>query len=187
MKTALAILSCSIVLAACAGMAQQGPGASAALKPTRGNNATGIVTFTQKDGKILVSANIRGLTPGQHGFHIHEKGDCSAPDGMSAGGHFNPRKKSHGGPSGAERHGGDLGNLTADSYGNAKPEIEVDGISMGSGPDSIMGKAVIVHANPDDFTTQPTGNSGGRVACGVIVMTQTSGGSGSGMGGGYRY
>lgn len=187
MKTALAILSCSVVLAACAGMTQKGPSATASLKPTTGNNTTGTVTFTQKGDKLLVSANVKGLTPGPHGFHVHEKGDCSAPDGMSAGGHFNPHKKPHGGASGAERHGGDLGNLTADSYGNANMQIEVDGISMGSGADTIIGKGVIVHANPDDFKTQPTGNSGGRIACGVIVMTQASGEPGSGMGGGSRY
>lgn len=187
MKTAFAVLSCSIVLAACAGMTQKGPTVSATLNPTKGNSVSGTVTFTQKGDKILVSANLKGLTSGQHGFHIHEKGDCSAPDGMSAGGHFNPHKKPHGGPSSAERHGGDLGNLAADSYGNANLAVEVDGISMGSGPDSIIGKGVIVHANPDDFKTQPTGNSGGRVACGVIVMTQASGESGSGMGSGSRY
>jgi Cu-Zn family superoxide dismutase len=105
-----------------------------------------------------------------HGFHIHEKGDCSAPDASSAGSHFNPGSKPHGGPSGGDRHGGDLGNLSADNYGTATVKLNVEGISVAQGaPNSIVGRALIVHADADDLKTQPTGNSGKRIACGVIA------------------
>ena len=104
------------------------------------------------------------------GIHIHEKGDCSAPDGASAGLHFNPGGKAHGGTSGTERHGGDLGNLEADSYGDATINVDVEGISAAAGgANSVVGRGLIVHADPDDFKTQPTGNSGKRLACGVIA------------------
>lgn len=171
MKTLLAAVSCSMLLAGCAGMMQkEGPSAFASLRPLKDSQAHGEVTFTQKGNKVLVKAEVGALTPGLHGFHLHEKGDCSASDGMSAGAHFNPHKKRHGGPQDAERHGGDLGNLKANEYGKATLTLEVDGISLGTGPDNIIGKGVIVHAGPDDLKTDPTGNSGGRVACGVISL-----------------
>jgi Cu-Zn family superoxide dismutase len=119
--------------------------------------------------QVLVEAEIKGLTPGLHGIHIHEKGDCSAPDATSAGGHFNPAGKPHGGPEGAERHAGDLGNLIADSYGTAILKVTVGGISIvKDAPNSVIGRSLIVHADPDDYKTQPTGNSGKRVACAII-------------------
>ena len=113
MKALISAASCAVLLAACATTYDQGPSANARLDSTKGNNVTGNVTFAQKGGKVVVKAEVRGLTPGLHGFHIHEKGDCSSGDGMSAGGHFNPGKKLHGGPGDSERHGGDLGNLSA--------------------------------------------------------------------------
>lgn len=170
MKTLIAALSCSVLLAGCAGMMQKGPSGSANLQPTRGNQVTGAVNFTQKGDKVLVVAEVSGLTPGLHGFHIHEKGDCSAPDAMSAGGHFNPGSKPHGGPGGSERHGGDLGNLNADSNGKARLSLEIEGVTLEAGANSIIGKGLIVHRDPDDFKTQPTGNSGPRVACGIISL-----------------
>jgi Cu-Zn family superoxide dismutase len=118
-----------------------------------------------------VEGEISGLTPGKHGFHVHEKGDCSAPDGASAGGHFNPTHQNHGAPSSPHRHAGDLGNITADKKGNAKFNFR-DKVIRLSGEDSIMGKSLILHADPDDMKTQPTGNSGKRVACGVIESMQ---------------
>ena len=140
------------------------------LKPTEGNNVAGTVTFTQKGDKVRVAGKISGLKPGQHGIHVHEKGDCSAADGASAGGHFNPVGKPHGGSSGTERHGGDLGNLEADSYGDAIINVEVEGVSAAAGgSNSVVGRGLIVHADPDDLKTQPTGNSGKRLACGVIA------------------
>ena len=147
--------------------AAQAQTATATLASTAGNTASGTVTFTQKGDKVAVSAKVSGLTPGGHGFHIHEKGDCSAPDAMSAAGHFNPGGKPHGAPD-AEHHAGDMPMLQADASGNATLTADLSGISIGSGAADIVGKAVIVHKDADDYKTQPTGNSGARVACGVI-------------------
>jgi Cu-Zn family superoxide dismutase len=145
-----------------------GPGkAVSVLHPTAGNKVTGTVTFQKYGENIRVLADVSGLTPGKHGFHIHEFGDCSAADGTSAGGHFNPDGTRHGGPAVAERHVGDLGNLEADTVGNAHYEW-TDSLIKFSGPHSIIGRAVIVHAGKDDLASQPTGAAGGRVACGVI-------------------
>lgn len=138
------------------------------LSPTEGNDVTGSVTFEQMDGFVKVSAHIMGLTPGKHGFHIHETGDCSSPDGKSAGGHFNPAGHDHAGPDADMRHAGDMGNLVADESGMALFESEDRVIQM-SGPDSIIGRGFIIHAGEDDLTSQPTGAAGARVACGVIA------------------
>jgi len=154
--------------AACCAEIAQAQTAAATLAPTSGNTAAGTVTFTQKADKVAVSARISGLAPGGHGFHIHEKGDCSAPDGMSAGGHFNPTGKPHGAPNVAEHHAGDLPMLHADASGNAALEAEIEVIAVGSGVTDIVGRSVIVHKDADDYRTQPTGNSGARVACGII-------------------
>ena len=148
---------------------QSKPGAVAELAPTLGNSVKGVVTFTRKGDLVLVEANITGLPPDStHGFHIHETGDCSAPDASSAGGHFDPTASPHGGPAGEVRHGGDLGNLKADANGNARNSVKVSGITIDGGPDRIMGRAVVVHSGADDFKSQPAGNSGARVACAVI-------------------
>lgn len=141
--------------------------AVAILHPTEGNQVQGTVTFTEVEGGVLIIADVSNLTPGKHGFHVHEHGDCSAHDASSAGGHFNPTKSKHGGPDSAERHVGDLGNLEADKDGNAHYE-RVDKLLTLNGPDTIVTRSVVVHAGEDDFTTQPTGNSGPRIACGVI-------------------
>ena len=141
------------------------------LHPTEGNEVTGIVTFTKTDGGIKIVANFEGLTPGKHGFHIHEYGDCSRLDGKSAGGHFNPDGKPHGAPNSEERHVGDLGNLLANEKGKAYYEI-IDSYISFSGPHSIIGRAIIVHAGEDDLTSQPTGNAGARLACGVIGLAK---------------
>jgi Cu-Zn family superoxide dismutase len=143
--------------------------AVAELKPTEGNKVSGTVTFSSRNGTVRVVADLEGLEPGKHGFHIHESGDCSTPDATSAGGHFNPDNTPHGAPENppAQRHVGDLGNLEADADGKAHLEIVDQFISL-EGPNAIVGKAVIVHAQPDDLSTQPTGNAGPRVACGVI-------------------
>jgi Cu-Zn family superoxide dismutase len=141
--------------------------AVAVLSPTKDSKVSGEVTFTKAEGGVKVSAHITGLAAGSHGFHIHEFGDCSAPDAASAGGHFNPAGHKHGAPKDAERHEGDLGNVEANASGSATLEA-VDATLSLEGADSILGRGVIVHANADDFKTQPTGNAGGRVACGVI-------------------
>jgi Cu-Zn family superoxide dismutase len=145
--------------------------AVARLQPTQGNAAAGSITFTQKGDKVAVEAKVSGLPPGAHGFHIHEKGDCSAPDGMSAGGHFNPSAKMHGNPSNADHHIGDMPMLVADASGNASLSVELGPMAIGSGDADVVGKAVIVHKDSDDYTTQPTGNSGARIACGVIAKS----------------
>jgi superoxide dismutase, Cu-Zn family len=147
--------------------AQEVSTAVCVLVPTAGNQAHGIVTFTKQANGIKVVADIEGVTPGDHGFHVHEFGDCSAPDGTSAGGHFNPDKKPHGGPMDAERHVGDLGKVTAGADGKAHLEM-LDPMISFAGPHSILGRGLILHAQTDDFKTQPTGNAGPRIACGVV-------------------
>ena len=132
------------------------------------NSAKGTIGFEQRGDKVFVDAKISGLAPGAHGFHVHEKGDCSSSDGMSAGGHFNPTAKPHGNPASAEHHVGDMPALVADASGNASFQGELAPMSVGAGVTDIVGKAVIVHKDADDYATQPTGNSGARVACGVI-------------------
>ena len=169
MKLAIAAATAIGLLAGCAMMGGGGPSAKATLQATKGNSAAGTVTFTQKGDKVQVVANITGLKPGQeHGFHIHDKGDCSSGDGLSAGGHFNPLGKPHAHPSTANRHAGDLPALKADSYGGATLSTELDVITVTDGPTSIIGRGLIVHALPDDYKTQPTGNAGARLACALI-------------------
>lgn len=143
--------------------------AVATLSPTEGNDVRGRVTFADTPDGVRVVAEISGLTEGLHGFHVHETGDCSAPDATSAGGHFNPDAHPHGAPDApaTERHDGDLGNLEAGADGTARYERVDPNVAL-SGPTSVIGKAVIVHAGQDDFTSQPSGDAGGRVACGVI-------------------
>lgn len=168
----VSIAAAAVLMAGCASLCPfDKPGATAHLQPTSGNTASGDVSFTQKGDKVLVEADITGLTPGEHGFHIHEKGDCSAPDGTSAGGHFNPSGQAHGNPSSTPHHFGDMPMLTADASGHAKLSVELSSITLQQGQGNIVGKAVIVHQKADDYQTQPTGNSGGRVACGVISAT----------------
>src|SRR5262249_45471817 len=141
--------------------------AVAVLNSTEGNNVRGTVTFTKEGDNVKVVAHIEGLSAGKHGFHIHEWGDCSSKDGAAAGGHFNPTTAQHGAREASTRHAGDLGNIEAGADGKAHVEF-TDAVLKLDGPNSIIGHAVIVHANPDDFKTQPTGNAGGRQACGVI-------------------
>ncbi len=169
MRFALASTAAAGLLAGCAMMEGGGPSARAVLQATKGNTTAGTVTFTQKGDKVQVVANITGLKPGQeHGFHIHDKGDCSSGDGMSAGGHFNPLGKPHAHPSTPNRHAGDLPALKADGNGSASLSTELDVITVTDGPTSIIGRGLIVHAQPDDYKTQPTGNAGARLACAVI-------------------
>ncbi len=145
--------------------------AVAVLHPTEGSDASGIAHFVDSGMGIRVIVDMEGLSPGDHGFHVHEYGDCSARDGTSAGGHFNPDGQSHGAPTDTERHVGDLGNISADGTGMAHLEWTDTYLSF-SGPHSILGRGVIVHAGADDLTSQPTGNAGGRVACGVIGIAR---------------
>ncbi len=142
--------------------------AIAVLHPTAGNKVSGTVTFTEVADGVQVQAEITGLSPGKHGFHVHEFGDCSAADLASAGAHFNPTNKPHAGPDTAERHVGDMGNLEADASGAAKLDYVDHEISLADDQRSVIGRSVIVHAKADDLKSQPAGDSGARIACGVI-------------------
>ncbi len=144
--------------------------AVAILLPTKGKKVEGRVTFTKDGSTIHVHAEISGLTPGEHGFHIHEFGVWSE-DGMATGGHFNPAKEPHAGPEVSKRHVGDLGNLTANANGNATLELDDHQLSF-HGAHSIIGRGLVVHEKVDDLKTQPTGNAGGRLAVGVIGVAK---------------
>jgi len=145
------------------------PSATAQLKPTIGNNVSGTVNFIQRDNKVVVNVDIQGLPPStEHGFHVHEKGDCSSGDGMSTGGHFNPTAKEHAAHAAMNHHAGDLPSLTSDLSGRVKLSFESTSFSVVSGETSVVGRGLIVHRDADDYKTQPTGNSGPRVACAVI-------------------
>jgi len=160
----------ALALAGCASKVSLGPMAVAQLAPTTGSTTSGRVTFTPSGDRVVVSGEVRGLKPNsEHGFHVHEKGDCSSGDGMSAGGHFNPSGAPHGqhGAS-SPHHAGDLQSLRADANGVAQFSFESRAITVGSGPNNVVGKGLIVHRDPDDYRTQPTGNSGPRLACAVI-------------------
>ena len=159
------------LLGLCSTSMGQQMSATATLTPTSGNTAMGTATFIQKGDRVTVVAKVSGLSPGSHGFHIHDKGDCSSGDGMSAGGHFNPTGKPHGDPSAPDHHAGDMPMLVADASGNASLSADLSPVTIGTGATDLIGRAVIVHKDPDDYKTQPTGNSGARVACGVITKS----------------
>lgn len=167
------LLASVLALSACANTGNtvvSGPRAAAQLQSASGSTVAGSVTFTQNGDKVMVSGQVSGLKANaEHGFHVHEKGDCSSGDGMSAGGHFNPGGQPHGNHSGTVHHAGDLPSVKADAGGVAKFSFESTTISVGSGASDIVGRALIVHRDPDDYTTQPTGNSGPRLACAVIA------------------
>jgi len=178
-KTILLVIFISavfMVASVCAVSAGQTDGAEinkavAVLHPTQGNHVSGTVYFSRTPKGIEVKADVMDLSPGRHGFHIHEFGDCTAPDGTSAGGHFNPENQPHAGPDMAKRHVGDLGNIEADNSGNAHYD-RTDTLLKFDGRDSIIGRGVIVHGGVDDLVSQPSGNAGPRIACGVIGVAK---------------
>ena len=144
-----------------------------AMEPKSDSNVKGQVSFSQEGDEVKMLAVLTGLTPGEHAIHLHEKADCSAADGTSTGGHWNPTSQPHGKWGASEGyHKGDIGNFTADSEGNATVEFSTDQWCIGCGDDTknIVGKAVIVHQGVDDFVTQPTGDAGGRVSCTGIIQ-----------------
>ena len=145
--------------------------AVAVVSPLKSSGVHGVVTFEAVEKGVRVVADLTGLLPGKHGFHIHEFGDCSAEDGSSAGGHFNPAGMPHSMPSSDKRHAGDMGNIEAGGDGTAHIDY-IDAVMSLSGEHSIVGHAVIVHEKEDDMKTQPTGNAGARVACGVIGIAK---------------
>ncbi len=152
--------------------AEDSADASAALEPTQGQQARGDASFIETENGVTVMVSMTGLTPGPHGIHLHENGDCSGPAAEAAGDHFDPNGSPHGAPSDTdqERHAGDLGNIEADSSGNAELEIEIEGLTIG-GERGVASKALIVHADEDDLMSQPSGESGDPVACGVVEVT----------------
>jgi superoxide dismutase, Cu-Zn family len=163
-------LAAAIVLSACASSPIVNR-ATAQLAPTTGNAATGTVTFTQQGNAVLVAGEVRGLAPNkEHGFHVHDKGDCSGGDGMATGGHFNPTGTAHGAHDHSQHHAGDLVSLKADASGVARFSYTSSTVTVGSGATNVIGRGLIVHRDPDDFKTQPTGNSGPRIACAVITL-----------------
>jgi len=145
--------------------------AVAVLHPTEGNKVGGTIQFARDGGKIKVSGEVSGLAPGEHGFHIHEFGDCSCADAKCAGDHFNPHGQPHAAPTEKKRHVGDLGNIRADDSGKASVSAE-DSMLRLEGKDSIIGRAVVVHAKADDLKSQPSGEAGPRVACGVVGIAK---------------
>jgi superoxide dismutase, Cu-Zn family len=169
MKTFALIALSSLVLVSCRSGA--GPMAAASLNPSEGNTAKGTVHFQeQRDGRVEVVVDITGVPPGVHGFHVHEKGDCGN-NGNNAGGHFNPAGMAHGAPDAQSHHAGDFGNVTADDKGEVHTRFMTHSVTVKEGmSNSVAGRAVVLHANPDDLVTQPTGNAGGRIACGVVTL-----------------
>ena len=171
--TAVAV-SLALTFAGCASMSQPATtdnAASAELRNANGQPA-GTAALTQVPGGVRIVIDAKGLPPGPHGVHIHETGKCEGPQFTTAGAHFNPDKKQHGtmNPQGA--HAGDLPNITIAADGTGRLETMTERIALGSGTTSVFdadGSAIVVHSGPDDFKTDPTGNSGGRIACGVIV------------------
>jgi Cu-Zn family superoxide dismutase len=176
----------TVILAACsreqpAGAPRQPDSASptmaekatpaAQIAPTQGNTVTGALALAQSPEGVHITGSIQGLKPdAEFGFHVHEKGDCTAPDGSSAGGHFNPTQAQHGNPTGPTHHAGDMLNIKSNGEGVAQVDVTAAGTSLHGDPGTdVMGKAIVVHESPDDYTTQPSGNSGKRVACGVIA------------------
>lgn len=148
--------------------------AIALLAATEGNAVGGEVRFRIHDGHVVAEGRVHGLPAGsRHGFHIHETGDCSAPDAMSAGGHFNPGGAEHGRQGHGSHHLGDMDNLVAGDDGVAIVDQHLQGVEIGTGSAvDIVGRGLIVHADPDDYETQPTGNAGARLACAVIALQE---------------
>jgi superoxide dismutase, Cu-Zn family len=138
---------------------------TATLESRSSSNVTGNARITPGGSGVIVMVDISGATPGDHGVHIHDKGDCSAPDATSAGPHFNPKAaEHHGGLSTPVRHGGDLGNMQVDSNGKGLLVVQVSDLTM----DQVVGRSILVHAGKDDLQSDPAGNSGARVACGTL-------------------
>ena len=145
-------------------------GATAQLTPTSGHTASGTLALAAEGDSVRLTGTLQGLPPNsEFGFHIHEKGDCSAPDASSAGGHFNPTNAQHGNPQGTAHHAGDMLNAKSDASGAAQVDVVATGVSLENGqPNGVRGKAIVVHEKADDYASQPAGNSGARIACGVI-------------------
>lgn len=145
-----------------------GARARATIEARSGSQLTGHATFTDVAGGVLVELEVHRVKPGYHAVHVHEKGDCSAADASSAGGHFNPAGKNHGSPHALDHHAGDLGSMLVDEKGDGYHVLLMPDLTVHPGPSSVVGRAIIVHETYDDLVTQPTGNAGGRIGCGLI-------------------
>jgi Cu-Zn family superoxide dismutase len=169
-RIGIAAAACGLLLACASPRASDAPAqARAKIEPRSGSTVTGTATFTElPGGAVKAVVRIEKAPPGMHGLHVHEKGDCSDPEAKSAGGHFNPSTMPHAGPMDKEHHAGDLGNIEIAADGTGSLTIETRMLTVGPGPNSVVGKAVIFHEKPDDLKTQPTGNAGSRLACGVV-------------------
>ena len=165
---ALLALGALVAIAGCSHM-HSGAMAMALVVPTTNQTARGTVHFMDmNDGSTEVTVDLTGLAPGStHGFHVHEKGDCSN-DAQAAGGHFNPTGAQHGAPDAASHHAGDFGNVSADEKGEVHTKFMTKSVTVKAGPASVLGHAVVVHGNPDDLKSQPAGNAGPRIACGIV-------------------
>lgn len=168
MVSAIAILSAgkSSIAGATPGAAAK---ATATLASKSGSTVTGKATFTEKSDGVEIVVEVAGAKPGLHGVHLHATGDCSAADASSAGGHFNPGNTAHGAPNADPHHAGDFGNINVGANGKGTLRLLAKGLTVASGPNSVVGHALVVHADPDDLKTQPSGNSGARVACGAVT------------------
>jgi len=172
MRTLVAVVA-SLTLAGCAGMDSSGGGAAAGADlKNAGGETVGSATLTQAGDTVRVVVDVRGLPPGPHAVHVHTIGKCESPGFMSSGGHFNPGGRQHGAQNPQGPHAGDLPNITVAGDGTGRLETTTSHFTLGAGATSLFdadGSALVVHAAPDDFKTDPTGNAGARIACGVIV------------------
>lgn len=170
----LLLITSAIIFGACAHTAS-GPIGTANMQATSGSTVSGTVRLEQLgDSAVRVTVDLAGVPPGIHGFHIHENGDCGN-NGNAAGSHYNPTSMPHGSPDASAKHAGDWGNVTADASGRIRTEFTTRSVTLTDGTTSAAGRALILHANPDDLATQPTGNAGGRIACGVVSLQQMAG------------
>lgn len=161
-------------LMACMSSRQPSAKAVATLEGRSGSTAQGVVTFFEwPDGSVDIEISLSNVPPGVHGFHIHQNGDCSAADGSSAGGHFSPHGMPHGAPMDGQKHAGDLGNVTANRNGRVSTTVRSHALTVHQGMNSVVNRAVVLHADPDDLSSQPSGNAGARIACGVVSRLPT--------------
>jgi Cu-Zn family superoxide dismutase len=176
MRAAIGLVAGAMLLAGSTSVFAQAPGASADVKMANGD-AVGMATFTQESGGVRLKGQFKGLTPGDHGIHVHAVGKCDGPDFMTAGAHYNPTNKQHGLNNPQGSHAGDMVNLTAASDGSGTIDYLLKDVTLGSGTGSLFGPdgtALVIHAMPDDEMTDPSGNSGGRIACGLIARMGTA-------------
>src|ERR1700686_4018742 len=171
MKRILSLtFAAGLILAGCGSHKKAYPMAMATMAPTANQTAKGTVHFTELgDGSVDVNVDLTNVPPGTHGFHVHDKGDCG-DNGNAAGGHFNPTPAQHGAPTASSHHAGDFGNVTADASGNVKTKFNTRAVTVSPSSSSAVGHAVVLHGKEDDLTTQPTGNAGPPIACGVVTL-----------------